>query len=67
MIAVKANGETVSLEEGATIEILLSKLNILPERLAVELNKQVLPRSQVLRVVLKEGDVLEIVKAIGGG
>ena len=67
MIAIIVNGEPVEVEENTRIRSLLKELGITSERLAVEINKEVIPRSNILETILKEGDVLEIVKAIGGG
>ena len=67
MIAIIVNGEPVEVEENTRIRSLLKELGITSERLAVEINKEVIPRSNILGTILKEGDVLEIVKAIGGG
>lgn len=67
MISITVNGDKLKIEEDSTIEILLELLNITPARLAIEINGEVIPRSEILEKVLQEGDILEIVKAIGGG
>ena len=67
MISIMVNGDKLKIEEDSTIEILLELLNITPARLAIEINGEVIPRSEILAKVLQEGDILEIVKAIGGG
>ena len=67
MISIIVNGDKLKVEESSTIEILLGLLNITPARLAIEINGEVIPRSEMLEKVLQDGDVLEIVKAIGGG
>jgi|TARA_B110000263_G_scaffold70250_1_gene61144 sulfur carrier protein len=67
MISITVNGDKLKIEEDSTIEILLELLNITPARLAIEINGEVIPRSEILAKVLQEGDILEIVKAIGGG
>lgn len=38
-----------------------------PQRIAVELNGKILPKSQYNDAVLKDGDVVEIVNFVGGG
>ena len=52
-------------------EILLSgyleKNGINPQRIAVELNGEILPKAQYSNTVLKDGDVVEIVNFVGGG
>ena len=67
MISIIVNGDKLKVKESSTIEILLGLLNITPARLAIEINGEVIPRSEMLEKVLQDGDILEIVKAIGGG
>ena len=50
-----------------TVEALVSTLNLEGKRLAVELNGEIVPRSQFSDVILLNGDQLEIVGAVGGG
>lgn len=38
-----------------------------PQRIAVELNGEILPKSQYSDTVLKDGDIVEIVNFVGGG
>ena len=67
MINITLNGETHKLEEATTVAALLEHLGMVGKRLAVELNNEILPRSAHANTVLAEGDVVEIVHAIGGG
>lgn len=60
------NGETTSLNGQATVSDILLRMNI-SGKIAVELNCEILPRSQFDQYQLRNGDVLEIVHAIGGG
>ena len=64
---LKVNGEPVEIKSGATINDLLTLLEIPKIRVAVELNGSVIPNSELLTTVLTDRDVLEVVKAIGGG
>ena len=64
---LKVNGEPVEIKSGATINDLLTQLEIPKIRVAVELNGSVIPNSELLTTVLMDRDVLEVVKAIGGG
>jgi len=64
---LKVNGEPVEIKSGATINDLLTLLEIPKIRVAVELNGSVIPNSELLATVLTDQDVLEVVKAIGGG
>lgn len=60
------NGDTLTLN-GNTIADLVSQLELAGRRLAVEVNREIIPKSQHSGFVLSEGDVVEIVHAIGGG
>ena len=64
---LKVNGEAVEVKTGATINDLLTQLEIPKIRVAAELNGNVIPNSELLTTVLTDQDILEIVKAIGGG
>lgn len=60
------NGDTLTLD-GTTIADLVTQLNLAGRRLAVEVNRDIVPKSQHGDFSLKDGDVVEIVHAIGGG
>ncbi len=64
---IQLNGDSRSIEGGATIAELLSSLNLEPKRLAVELNERVVPRTEFGSVRLQTGDRVEIVTLVGGG
>ena len=61
------NGDRYKLEEGATVGALVEYLALKGRRLAVEVNEEVIPRSQHSGHLLTQGDRVEIVHAIGGG
>lgn len=61
------NGETQHLPERMTVMQLLEKMALTDRRLAVEVNLEIVPRSQYLTRELQAGDRIEIVHAIGGG
>lgn len=60
------NGESKQITNGLTIRQLLAQLNLVPEKVAIELNKR-LARSDKYDLPLKEGDEIEIVTFVGGG
>ena len=66
-MVLKVNGEPIEIKSGATINDLLTLLEIPKLRVAVELNGSVIPNSELLTTVLTDRDVLEVVKAICGG
>jgi thiamine biosynthesis protein ThiS len=67
MITVRINGEERQFESGSTVEDLLTQLKVKRDRLAVERNREIVPRDSYANAVLQEGDVLEIVSLVGGG
>ena len=60
------NGEKTTLEDVATITELLDHLS-LQGKIAIEINREIVPRSQFNKYQLNDGDLIEIVHAIGGG
>ncbi len=64
---VIVNGEEKEIPEGLTVVGLLNKLIIGKERVAVELNLDIVPNSRFAETVLKDGDRIEIVSFVGGG
>ena len=63
---ISVNGE-VEQTEPQSLESYLSSKSLLGRRIAVERNGDIVPKSQFRDVILENGDVLEIVHAIGGG
>ncbi len=61
------NGDNRTLEKGITVADLIAELNLTDQRLAVEVNEELVPRSTFNDHLLKAGDEMEIVHAIGGG
>ena len=61
------NGETRQLPEGMTVAQLLEEMALTGKRLAVEVNREIVPRSTHGAHRLQAGDRVEIVHAIGGG
>jgi sulfur carrier protein len=67
MMSITVNGRPETLGEGQSVLDLLKALGLAEKRVAVELNREIVPRSRHSAVQLKEGDEVEIVQAIGGG
>ena len=61
------NGEKKSLSDGVTLTQLISELGMKGDRVAVELNREIVPRAQWDGTLLNDGDQLEIVHFVGGG
>lgn len=64
---ILVNGEFIAVAENATLGVLVAQLQLSGQRLAVELNGEIVPRSRWPEVRLGQGDRAEIVRAIGGG
>lgn len=64
---VTLNGEARDLREGITVSDLIADLGLMQRRIAVELNRAILPRDDYSQRALRDGDVVEIVHFIGGG
>ncbi len=64
---IQLNGEPYELPAGQTVADLLACLELTGRRLAVELNRDIVPRSAHASTALSEGDQVEVVHAIGGG
>ena len=60
------NGEKIN-KDVIKLSSYLEEIGINPQRIAVELNGEILPKSQYNEAVLKDGDVVEIVNFVGGG
>jgi len=65
-ITLTVNGES-RRTRAATLSALVVELGLKPEKVAVERNGEIVPRSTLAQASLAEGDVLEIVHFVGGG
>jgi thiamine biosynthesis protein ThiS len=61
------NGEQRDFPDGLTVAALVAQLGMKPDRVAVELNLEIVPRTQWETTTLKNGDKLEVVHFVGGG
>lgn len=61
------NGEARQVAEGHSIAQLVEELGLRGQRIAVEINLEIVPRSSHAEHMLSAGDRVEIVRAIGGG
>lgn len=64
---ITVNGETRQLDPIITLADLVENLDLGGQRIAVEVNEELVPRSTFAEHRLKDGDRIEIVHAIGGG
>ena len=66
-VSVRVNGEELRLPRGASVEALLERLAVSLPRVAVERNREILPKKDYAGTLLEEGDVFEVVELVGGG
>jgi len=64
---VYVNGEACQLEKEIGLPELLTQLSLPVDRVAVELNQQVVPRKHWPQTIIREDDRLEVVHFVGGG
>ena len=67
LMNILLNGEPHTIEDNAYISTLIGQLNLVDKRLAVEVNREIIPKSKHDQHIIHEGDTIEIVYAIGGG
>ena len=64
---IQLNGETREIPDNSTAQDLVALLELTGKRLAMEVNREIVPRTQYAAHRLHAGDRVEIVHAIGGG
>ena len=66
MAQVTINGKTMQTTH-QTVQLLLNELGLSEGRFAVEVNKELVPKSNLGQMRIKDGMVIEVVNAVGGG
>ena len=66
-IKIKVNGKLKSVKEDIKLMNLLKTLKIPIKKVAIELNQEIVNKIKLNKIVLKNGDKIEIVHFIGGG
>jgi sulfur carrier protein len=61
------NGENRFFSSADTLDALVKQLGMKSDRVAIELNRNIVPRDGWAQTRLKDGDQLEIVQFVGGG
>jgi len=64
---VTVNGEDRELPEALTVAELVERAGLADQRIALEVNREIVPRGEYASTKLRAGDRVEIVRAIGGG
>jgi len=66
-IKIKVNGKKVVFDKKESVAMLIKKLKIPLNKVAIELNKKILDKKKLNKIMLKDNDNIEIVHFIGGG
>jgi len=64
---LQINGDEKEFRDGLSVADLIDELGMKADRVAVELNREIVPRAQWTATALHDGDELEIVHFVGGG
>lgn len=64
---IEVNGESIEVASGITVASLVELLGVGSGPVAVERNKEIVPRATHASTALCEGDVIEVVQFVGGG
>ncbi len=64
---IVVNGEQTQVPDRFDMGSLIEKLDLTGQRVAVEVNEELVPRSSFADYQLRENDAVEIIHAVGGG
>lgn len=67
LVEITVNGDPQTVDEGTTILALIQRLGLSAGHVAVERNREIVPRAEHAAATLCAGDSLEIVTFVGGG
>ena len=67
IVNLLVNGENVELPDNANIKDLIEHLDCQDQRIALEVNEAIIPKSAHEEFLLSDNDKIEIIKAVGGG
>ena len=66
-LSIRVNGEERRVPDGISIAAMLGELDLDPRKVAVERNREIVPRSVLDEIPVEDGDAYEIVHFVGGG
>ena len=64
---IELNGQPREIASGTSVAALVAELELDPRHLAVERNRELVPRAEHASALLAEGDCVEVVTLVGGG
>jgi thiamine biosynthesis protein ThiS len=66
-IHIQLNGDSREISASSSIAELVESIGLAPDQVAVELNRELVPRDRRTSTPLREGDTVELVTLVGGG
>ena len=66
-IKIKLNGKDLIIPEKTTVKSLIDYLNLPISKIAIEMNRKILDKKKINKIILNKKDKIEIVHFIGGG
>jgi len=66
-IRVRLNGKDRDIQPGLSVQELVESLDLNPQLIVVELNREILARERLEEIEVSEGDQVELVHFVGGG
>ena len=66
-IKIKINGKIKSINQDSNLSEVLKNIKISLNKVAIELNEEIIDKKKVNKIKLKQNDIIEIVHFIGGG
>ncbi|MFL2887179.1 MAG: sulfur carrier protein ThiS [Candidatus Pelagibacter sp.] len=66
-IKIIVNGKQISVNLKYSLKNLIDKLKLPIKKIAIELNRRIVDKKRISKIILKSGDKIEIVNFIGGG
>jgi thiamine biosynthesis protein ThiS len=66
-VEIRLNGKARDVADGISIRRLLDELGLHPLRVAVQLNDEIIKRDRYAEVILKSGDMVEVLTIMAGG
>jgi sulfur carrier protein len=64
---IQLNGDPYEINDGTNLNKLLNKLKIQKNKVAIEVNGEIVEKKKYQNLILNKGDKVEIVQFIGGG
>ena len=66
-IKIKINGKIKSINQDSTLSVVFKNLKIPLNKVAIELNEEIIDKKKINKIKLNKNDKIEIVHFIGGG